>query len=143
MNRSNLKQRLATALVGAACASALAAPGAFAHHGSQAAEPAYVPPPPSSIAASAGEAYSDLRSPETASAERDQYVDLRSPDARNQPAEYAATVVVPAAADAPSEATGFDGVSAAIGAIAAAAISLVLMATLGMRRPSRRGTASA
>jgi hypothetical protein len=120
------KQRLATALAGAALASALGASGASAHHGSQASEPPQVPPPASSIAAPAGEAY----------------VDLRSPDSRNQPADYTATVVSPAVADEPSEATGFDLTSAAIGAIAAAAVSLVLIATLGTRGPFGRRAAS-
>ena len=135
------KQRLATALAGAAIASALGASGASAHHGSQASEPPQVPPPPSSIAAPAGEAYTDLRSPDAASSDRS--VDLRSPDSRNQPADYTATVVSPAVADEPSEATGFDLTSAAIGAIAAAAVSLVLIATLGTRGPFGRRAASA
>ena len=142
MFHAKYKQRLATALAGAALASALGASGASAHHGSQASEPPQVPPPPSSIAAPAGEAYTDLRSPDAASSDRDRYVDLRSPDSRNQPADYTATVVSPAVADEPTEATGFDLTSAAIGAIAAAAMSLVLIATLGTRRPSGRRAAS-
>jgi hypothetical protein len=45
-------------------------------------------------------------------------------------------------AAAPSKPSGFDFVSAAIGAIAAGALSLVLIATLGMRRPPRDRPAS-
>jgi hypothetical protein len=48
-----------------------------------------------------------------------------------------------AVADEPSQATGFDLVSAAVGANVAAPMSIVLMATLGMRRPSSRRAASA
>jgi hypothetical protein len=113
-----LKTRLATALAGAALASALVVSGASAHYGQQIDNPDYVPPPPSSIAVSAAEGYQDLRSPDAVAAAH-------------------------AAADEPSSPGGFDWVSAAIGAVAAGALSLVLMATLGMRRPPRRRTASA
>jgi hypothetical protein len=116
-----LKTRLATALSGAALASALVVSGASAHYGQQTDNPEYVPPPPSSIAASAAEEYQALRNPDT----RDQAV-------AQQPV-----------ADEPSESSGFDVVSAAIGAIAAGAIALGLMAALGLRRPPRGRPASA
>jgi hypothetical protein len=140
MLHPNLKHRLASAFVGAVAATALAVPGASAHHGSQPSEPPDVPPPPSSIAAPAGEAYSALRAPD-GDGTNEGYVDLRSPDSRNQPDEYTATAVSPTVADEPSE--GFDLVSAAIGALAAAGLAVVLVAALTMRRPASRHAASA
>jgi hypothetical protein len=96
--------------------------GASAHHGYQPDQPEYVPPPPSSIAASAADEYQDLRAPDTRA----------QPELPQQPV-----------ADEPSEPSGFDFVSAAIGAIVAGALSLGLVATLGMRRPPRDRPASA
>jgi HAMP domain-containing protein len=73
-----------------------------------------VAPPPSSIAASAEDEYQSLRAP-----------------------GQQATV------DEPSEPSGFDLVSAAIGAAAAAGLSLVLMTVFAVRRPTSRRPASA
>ena len=120
MHSATYRKRLATALAGAALASALAVSGASAGYGSVgspgAGDPVEVAPPPSSIAVSAAEEYQYLRSPVTAAQ---------------------------AVADEPSEPTGFDLTSAAIGAAAAGGLSLVLMATLGLRRPAARRAASA
>jgi hypothetical protein len=113
------KKRLATAVAGAALASALAVSGASADYGPEPTSSPEVPPPPSSIAVSAAEQYEDLRSPGTG----DQADGSRP---------------APQVADEPSEPAGFDLVSAAIGAVAAGGLSLVTMATLGMRRPGRR-----
>ena len=125
-------KRLATALAGAALASALAVSGASADpHAIDAANreanPPYVAPPPSSIAASAAE----------------EYQDLRMPDRRTPPEHYAPALDQQPVADEPSEPSGFDFVSAAIGAIAAGAVALLLMALLGLRRPPRGRPASA
>ena len=76
-----------------------------------------VPPPPSSIAASAAEEY--------------------------EAAAGAQTVASQPVADEPSAPGGFDWVSAAIGAVAAAGVAVVSMATLGMRKPAARRAASA
>jgi hypothetical protein len=119
MHSAAYRKRLATALAGAALASALAVSGASSSYGSVgspgAGGPPEVAPPPSSIAVSAAEEYQDLRSPAT--------------DAQ-------------AVADEPSDPAGFDLASAAIGAAAAGGLSLVLMATLRMRRPAARRPAS-
>jgi hypothetical protein len=122
-------KRLATALAGAALASALVVSGASADpHAIDAynrtAEPPEVAPPPSSIAAPAGEKYEALRAP-----------DGQEP---TEPVAESRPVV-----DEPSAPGGFDWVSAAIGAVTAAGVSLVLMATLGLRRPTERRGASA
>jgi hypothetical protein len=140
-----LKTRLATALAGAALASALAVSGASAHYGQQTDNP--VPPPPSSIAASAAEEYQDLRNPDTRD-QADGYApgtaqDLRMPDTVDAANGYRPELAQQPVADEPAEPSGFDFVSAAIGAIAAGALSLVLIATLGMRRPPRDRPASA
>ena len=63
--------------------------------------------------------------------------------ALRRPTGYAPTLEQQPVADEPSEPSGFDFVSAAIGAIAAGAVALLLMATLGLRRPPRRRPASA
>ncbi len=140
-----LKTRLATALAGAALASALAVSGASAHYGQQTDNP--VPPPPSSIAVSAAEEYQDLRAPDTRD-QADGYApgtaqDLRMPDTVDAANGYQPELAQQPVADEPAEPSGFDFVSAAIGAIAAGALSLVLIATLGMRRPPRDRPASA
>ena len=70
-----------------------------------------VPPPPSSIAMSAGEEYEALRRPTT------------QPVAATQPV-----------ADAPPAPTGFDWLSATIGAAAVAGLALVSLAAVGTRR---------
>ena len=121
MPSATYKKRLATALAAAALSSALAVSGAHAHYGSQPVPSQEVAPPASSIAASAGEEYQDLRSAGLAEVSR--------PTATQQPV-----------VDEPS---GFDLVSAAATAPIAAALSLVLMATIGMRRPAGRRAASA
>ena len=140
------KKRLATAMAGAALASALVVSGAYASHGYSAGhvyqdlrspdaadagrpagDPPDVAPPPSSIAASAAK----------------QYQELRSPDTRDLAEGSRPTPVQQPVVDEPSEPSGFDLVSAAIGAIAAAGLSLVLMATLSMRRAPGRRAASA
>jgi hypothetical protein len=108
------KKRLATVIAGAAVASALAVSGASAQQGPQPVSSPEVAPPPSSIAASAAEEYRDLRAPDP--------VEASTPEP--QPV-----------ADEPTEPAGFDLVSAAIGAVVGGGLSLVLMATLGMRRP--------
>lgn len=71
------------------------------------------PPPPSSIAMSAGDEYEALRAPTT--------VVAPEPVAASEPV-------------APSAPTGFDWVSAAIGAAATAGLALVSLATMGTRR---------
>ena len=82
--------------------------------------PLDVAPPPSSIAAPAGDTYPDPRSPDTRQTTRTTTRPRSSP----QPV-----------ADEPSAPSGFDFVSAAIGAIVAGVLlSLLLMGTLGMRR---------
>jgi hypothetical protein len=145
------KTRLATALAGAALASALVVSGASASHGYQPAQPsADVPPPPSSIAVSAEEEYQDLRSPDTRDL-AEGYApgnaqDLRSPDTRDLAQGYQPELPAQPVADEPSEPSepsGFDFVSAAIGAIAAGGIALLLMVALGLRRPPRERPASA
>jgi hypothetical protein len=115
------RKRLATVIASAAVASALAVSGASAQ-GSQPGSAREVAPPPSSIAASAAEEYNDLRAPNG--------VEPATPEP--QPV-----------ADEPSEPAGFDLVSAAIGAVVGGGLSLVLMATLGMRRAPRSRPASA
>ena len=100
--------KLFTALV---CAVMLAAPAAYAMPidprptGATTSGAPDVPPPPSSIAMSAGEEYEALRAPAP------------------QPV-----------ADAPPVPTGFDWLSAAIGAAAAAGLALVSIAAVGTRR---------
>jgi hypothetical protein len=113
--------RLNTPLAGLLVAATLAAPAAHAMPIDPAApavirEASDVPPPPSSIAASAGQKYEQLRKP--------------------------STVVSQPVADEPSPPGGFDWVSAAIGAIAAAGVAVASMATLSMRKPSARRAAS-
>jgi hypothetical protein len=134
------KKRLATALAGAALASAMVVSGASADPFT-ASERQQV---------EQFQGHQDLRSPDAVDAARAAgdppdvttipqsgpypvgagYEDLRTPEAE------------PVAGD-PSEPAGFDLVSAAIGAVAAAGLALVLMATLGTRRPSGRRPASA
>ena len=118
------KKRLATALAAAALASALAVSGAHAHYGSQSPGSPEVAPPASSIAA--------LRRRGVPGSSLNRTGDLAE-GSRPTPAQQPVV-------DEPS---GFDPVSAAIGAVAAAALSLVLMATLSTRRPTGRRAASA
>ena len=65
------------------------------------------------------------------------------PDTVDAANGYYPTVAQQPVADEPSEPSGFDFVSAAIGAIAAGAVALLLMALLGLRRPPRGRPASA
>jgi hypothetical protein len=78
-----------------------------------------VPPPPSSIAASAGEAYDDLRSPDARDAgtvaKTEEYQDLRSPDARDAGRE-SPPVQQPIVEIREVPANGFDWGDAGIGA---------------------------
>jgi hypothetical protein len=110
--------KLTAALVGAALAAVLAAPVADAKpidpvgSTTDTREVPYVAPPPSSIAASAGKEYEKLRAPAGSTA---------------------------LAVDEPSAPTGFDWVSAAIGAVTAAGLSLVTLAAVGMRRRAALG----
>ena len=128
------RKRLATAIAGAALASALAVSNASANYGFQssdavdaaraAGDAPRVAPPPSSIAAPAAEQYQDLRSPHT-SDQADGY----SPKLESQP------VVAE-----PSSPGGFDWVSAAIGAAAGTGLLLILLAAVagsGRLRRSR------
>jgi hypothetical protein len=105
---------LATAMVVAALAIALPVSGASADYGSHPGATPEVAPPPSSIATSAADEYQNLR----------------------------AATQQPVVAE-PSEPSGFDLVSAAIGAAVAGGLSLLLMASLSARRPTRRRPASA
>ena len=112
--------RLNTALTGLVIAATLAAPAAYAMASDPVApavtrEASDVPPPPSLIAASAGQEYEKLRAPGT-----------------SEPV-----------ADEPSAPGGFDWVSAAIGVVAAAGVAVVSMAAVGMRKPAARRAASA
>jgi hypothetical protein len=136
------RKSLATALAGAALASAMFVSGASAWSPDAvdaAGDPPEVAPPPSSIAASAAEEYNKLRAPDATDEIPPQqgsypvgeyYEDLRASE--SQPV-----------ADEPSEPSGFDWVSAAIGAVVAAGLTLVLMATVGTRLPLRRRTETA
>ena len=132
MSSLALKRTVATALAGAAIASAIGAsavsaapveqfmPGAS---GNSADSPS-VPPPPSSIAAPAGKAYEELRTPDQP---------VTPPTAEPRPV-----------ADEPS---GFDLPSAAIGAATGAGLVIVVLAAGGLvrRRPltGRQGTIGA
>ena len=114
--------RLNTALAGLFVAATIAAPAANAMPMDPVApavtrEASDVPPPPSSIAASAAREYEKLRAPNAVASQ-------------------------PVAVE-PSAPGGFDWVSAAIGAIAAAGVAIVSIATLGTRRPAARRAASA
>jgi hypothetical protein len=91
-----------------------------------------VAPPPSSIAAPAGQAYEDLRSVDPGAKG---YQDLRSPDTRDRAVGYQPTVDSQPVVDEPSAPGGFDWVSAVIGAAAAGGLALVLMAVFGNGRP--------
>jgi hypothetical protein len=110
------KKAVATALAAAAVASSVGAPGASARPVEQyipgaaggASDSPSVPPPPSSIAVPAAEAYQELRSADTAS-----------------------TGSLPVV-DEPSPAGGFDLPSAAIGAAAGTGLGIVLLAVGGL-----------
>ena len=101
----------------AAVVVATAAPAAYAMPTDPVGTPAVtheqsdVPPPPSSIAVSAADQYEVLRTP----------------------------VGTQEVADEPSAPSGFDWVSAAIGAVAAAGLALVSIAALSTRRRTAIG----
>jgi hypothetical protein len=154
MSSLAMKRVVATALAGAAIASAFG-PAAAAESRVQgpagaaagASGSPSVPPPPSSIAASAGKAYEELRMPDRppppssiAAPAGQAYAELRAPD---QPAAQPTSESQPVA-DEPS---GFDLPSAAIGAVVGAGLVLALLAAGGLvrRRPltGRHGTAGA
>jgi hypothetical protein len=116
MSSLAMRRAVATALAGAIIVSAIGATAASARPMAPGSvngtvEATSVPPPPSSIAAPAGDAYEELRSP-------------------GQP------VVAE-----PSESSGFDVPSAAIGAATGAGLVIVLLAAGGpaRRRPLARG----
>jgi hypothetical protein len=111
--------KLSAALAALAIAVALVAPAAYATpvdpvSAAVVCDPSAVPPPPSLMAASAAKEYALLRA---CGAQDDKTTVVSTPVHRE-----------------PSPPVGFDWVSAAIGAAAAAGLSLVAMATLGMRR---------
>jgi hypothetical protein len=111
------KKRLATAMAGAALASALVVSGASA------------------------DPFTDAERQEVEQFQGEQ--DLRSPDTRDQAEGYSPALEPQTVADETSSPSGFDWVSAAIGAVAAAGLSLLLVATVGLRRAATRGAASA
>jgi hypothetical protein len=122
--RSTLRStKMTGALAAIAVAATIAAPAAYAipidgdplvRSPDATRDVGEVPPPPSSIAASAAKEYDALRS--------------AGAQDRNRP------VASQPIADQPSAPGGFDWVSALIGAAAAAGLALVSMATLGMRK---------
>jgi hypothetical protein len=126
MFSATYKKRLATALAGAALASALVASAASAD--------------PHAIDAAAREADPPAVAPAP-------HQDLRSPDTRDHAEDYQPTLAPQPAVEAPSSQGGFDLVSAAIGAAAGTGVVIVLLAAGGIarRRPptGRHGTARA
>jgi hypothetical protein len=129
MSSLAMKRAVATALAGASIACAIAATPASAGPveqfipGSAGAtvESPSLPPPPSSIAAPAGKAYEELRSP-------------------GQPVAQP-TGAPQAVIEEPSSPSGFDLPSAAIGAATGAGLVIVLLAAGGLARrrpPTRR-----
>jgi hypothetical protein len=118
MASMRVKKATATALTGAALAGALCAPGVSA----AADESAWtsMPPPPSSIAASAGQAYEELR-------------------AASQVGDHGTSESQPAVHEG-STASGLDMPSAAIGAATGAGVVIMLLVAGGLarRRPVTR-----
>ena len=143
------KQRLATALAGAALASAMVVSSASA----DLARHRRVPPRggrgpgrghlPGPALARRGRRRPCRGRPPRVVVASPPSQDLRSPDTRDYANDYAPTLEPQPVADEPSAPSGFDFVSAAIGAIVAGALSLLLMATLGMRRQPGGRAASA
>jgi hypothetical protein len=112
------KKAMAAALAGAAIASSLGPSAAPAAPGTDTARTPCVAPPPSLIAASAGEEYARLRA------------DCASRASTTQPVADESTV-----------SGGFDAPSAAIGAAAGTGVVIVLLAAGGLARrgsPTRR-----
>lgn len=142
------RKSLATALAAAALASATTVSNAFAdqHAIDAAAREA------AGMQSTLGEEYQDLRSPDAIDAARaavdppkvvTSSQDLRSPDTRDYASDYAPSLEPQPVVDEPSTPGGFDWVSALIGAAAAAALALALMAIFGVGRPVGRRPASA
>jgi hypothetical protein len=100
--------------------------------------PDQVPPPPSSIAASAADAYDELRSTGAQDLRSTGPQDLRSPDTRDEAAGYA-PVLQESADDVSSG--GFDAVSGALGAAAGIGLAIAAVALAGglagVRQPRR------
>jgi hypothetical protein len=117
MFSATYKKRLATALAGAALASAMVVSGASA------------------------DPFTDSERQKVEQFQSHQ--DLRAPDTRDAAEGYQPELPQQPVADEPSEPSGFDLVSAAIGAVAAGAIGLVLMAAVGLRTRPRGRPASA
>jgi hypothetical protein len=112
-------------LVGAALAAAVMAPGAFAQDTPGADAHAAL-----EAQSQPGISYDDVRSPDARDTTRaaSPSEDVRSPDARDLPAPaFESEPIV----DVPSVPSGFDWISAAIGAAAGTGMLLVLMAFLG------------
>ena len=101
------RKAVATALAGAALASAVGASGA------------------------AADGYVDLRSPDAAAAQESN-TDLRMPDSR-EPQSPAAMPDAQPVADEPSTPGAFDWLSAALGAAAGAGLLLILLAVRAAR----------
>ena len=148
MFSNNSRKALATALAGAALASAVGASGAAADQYMD------LRSPDAREAALAEQPYTDLRMPdsvEPARGERSAWRRLR-PRSRNRPATRTRTCACPTpasrpkgparapdaqpVADEPSTPGAFDWLSAALGAAAGAGLVLVLFAAGGMRRLS-------
>ena len=121
-------KRLAAAVAAAALMGAVPAQGAPADAGHQdlrspdavdaareAGDPPRVAPAPSSIAAS----------------EVEQYQDLRTPDTRDAAVGYSPALEAQTAVDEPSLSSGFDWLSAAIGAAAGAGVLVIVLAATG------------
>jgi hypothetical protein len=160
MTRTFRTSRLAVALTGAALATVGLAPGATAipyedlrsPDTRDAASAAGDPPPASSIAASAGDEYQDLRSPDAVLAQdryRSSYgatvsqptQDLRSPDTRDAATGHGATTASRPVVDTSPASDGFDWTSAAIGAAVGAGLLLILIvAFTGTGKLGRRST---
>ena len=104
----NSRKALATALAGAALASAVGASGA------------------------AADQYVDLRSPDAWTAAQESKTDLRMPDSR-EPQSPAAMPDAQPVADEPSTPGAFDWLSAALGAAAGAGLLLILLAVRAAR----------
>jgi hypothetical protein len=118
------KNKLGGALAALAVATAIMGPAASARPVFDrptpvaTCDPSAVPPPPSSIAASAAKEYELLRS---CGAQAEGTTAASAPITRE-----------------PSPPSGFDWLSAAIGGIVAAGLSLALAAAVGMRRRTGR-----
>lgn len=123
-----IKMAVATALAGAALASAATVANAYPVTGG-----------------GPGDSYQDLRSPDAVDAARPfssaamAVQDLRSPDSRDRGEGYAPVLESQPVVDEPSPATGFDVPSAAIGAAAGTGVVILLLAAGGVarRRPVR------